>query len=123
MFKKLKAYLTLLLTSMMTTSVVFADDPYSGEDYYKDVITLDADRGQALDNINVVLKDVLKFARGAGIIVCIIMLVWCAIQLGMSAGNNQKRQLAMEGIKNVLIATAIVGGATILVSIAHGLIQ
>ena len=80
------------------------------------------DAGATFTKMSGMLKDVLNFARGAGIIVCVIMLAWCAIQLAMSSGNQQKRQLAMEGIKNVLIAVAIIGSATLLCSLFYGIL-
>lgn len=123
MFKKINAWLTLFITNLLLTPISVFADGFNGEEYYNGLIDTSIDRGGALNNVNGVLLDVLAFARGAGIVVCIIMLVWCAIQLAMSSGNNQKRQLAMEGIKNVIIAVAIVGAATVIVSIAHGLLS
>lgn len=123
----IKNKLMLLSTSLLTLPArVFADDGGSatdGTDYLKGVLELQP-KGQesALNGVNDTLKTILGFARGAGVIVCVIMLVWCAIQLAASAGNNQKRQVAMEGIKNVLIAVAIIGGATIIASLAYGIL-
>lgn len=120
---KLKTKLTslyLAICSLFTT--VFA---YDGDAVIKDVLKTDSEGSLdgSMTTINDTLVKILGFARGAGIVVCVIMLVWCAIQLASSAGNNQKRQIAMEGIKNVLIAVAIVGGATLICSLAYGILK
>ena len=120
---KLSTLATLLFTALFVNKRVYAADDITGKDYYKDVIDVN---GGGMDGtfteVNSTLKNVLGFARGAGIVVCVIMIVWCAIQLAMSSGNNQKRQLAMEGIKNVIIAIAIIGGATVICSLAYGIL-
>lgn len=83
--------------------------------------------GDGMDNafskIRGILTQVLGFARWVGVAVCVIMLVWCAIKLATSSGNVQKRQLAMDGIKNVLIAVAIIGSATLIASVAYGILN
>lgn len=123
MLNKLKNK-ALLLSGAMLTSPLFAlaEGPDSKGDKYFDSLGIQGSAGAeaTLNGINDTLLSILGFARGAGIVVCVIMLAWCAIQLAMSAGNQQKRQMAMEGIKNVLIAVAIIGGATILASLAYG---
>lgn len=76
------------------------------------------------------LSSTLNFAKGRigavvpamswiGFGVCLIMIIWCAIKLAMSAGNPQKRDLAMEGIKSILIATAIIGSASTILALAY----
>lgn len=128
----LKNKLTTLLASLNAFLVclpakVFATDLKGGYDYNAVLnltgVNTTENRDGAMNNMNNVLLDILGFVRGAGIVICVIMLVWCAIQLASSAGNNQKRQIAMEGIKNVLIAVAIVGGATLICSLAYGLLS
>lgn len=79
--------------------------------------------GNAFSKIRGILTQVLGFARWVGVAVCVIMLVWCAIKLATSSGNVQKRQLAMDGIKNVLIAVAIIGSATLIASVAYGILN
>ena len=97
-------------------------DDYDGSKYYGNLINSTGSAEGTYSEVNTQLLKILNFARGAGIVVCIIMLTWCAIQLAMSSGNNQKRQLAMEGIKNVLIAVAIIGAATLICSLAYGIL-
>lgn len=76
------------------------------------------------------LDSALSFARGriGGVVpamswigfgVCLIMIIWCAMKLAMSAGNPQKRDQAMDGIKNILIATAIIGSASTILALAY----
>lgn len=121
----LKNKLVLLSTSILSSPLfIKADDPKdtTGKQYFGDLIT----QGGAEDTytgISNTLLSILNFVRGAGIIVSVIMLAWCAIQLASSAGNQQKRTQAMEGIKNVLIAVAIIGGATLLASLAYGILK
>lgn len=122
----LKNKFSLLMTSLFTTLFVgnvHATD-IEGSNYFDGVLNVSESKNMdgSFNSINETLKSVLGFARGAGIVVCVIMLTWCAIQLAMSSGNNQKRQIAMEGIKNVMIAVAIIGGATLICSIAYGIL-
>ena len=122
----LKNKFSLLMTSLFTTLFVgnaHATD-IEGSNYFNGVLNVSESKNMdgSFNSINETLKSVLGFARGAGIVVCVIMLTWCAIQLAMSSGNNQKRQIAMEGIKNVMIAVAIIGGATLICSIAYGIL-
>lgn len=77
----------------------------------------------SIKDIKDILGSVLLFSRWAGLAICIIMLVWCAVKLATSAGNTQKRALAMDGIKNVLIAVAIIGSATVIVTVAYGILK
>lgn len=127
----IKNKLTLLGASAMgivssAMSTVFANDggKYDGSSYLGGLgIDTAAKADSTYTNVNNTLLTILNFARGAGVVVCVIMLVWCAIQLASSAGNQQKRQIAMEGIKNVLIAVAIIGGATIIASLAYGILK
>ena len=123
MFKNLKSK-AIIASTMLLTSPIFTHATV-GEDGKVDlngIINDTTNQTDALGKVSSTLKTFLNFARGAGVIVCVIMLAWCAIQLAMSAGNNQKRQLAMEGIKNVLIAVAIIGSATLIAGLAHGIL-
>jgi hypothetical protein len=81
------------------------------------------DMNKSFTDIKSILGDVLGFARWAGLAICVIMLVWCAMKLATSAGNTQKRALAMDGIKNVLIAVAIIGSATLIATVAYGILN
>lgn len=122
---KITALIVSLFTTLFVSRPVFATgEDISGSKYIEGV--LDVSNGTTegtFNSVNETLLKVLGFARGAGVVVCVIMLVWCAIQLAMSSGNNQKRQIAMEGIKNVLIAVGIIGAATIICSLAYGILQ
>ena len=117
---RFSVFITSLFTALFVGNV-HADD-YDGSKYYGDLINSTGSAEGTYSEVNTQLLKILNFARGAGIVVCIIMLTWCAIQLAMSSGNNQKRQLAMEGIKNVLIAVAIIGAATLICSLAYGIL-
>ena len=120
----IKNKLTLLSASLLTLPArISAEGSYDGSKFLNGIVDTEADAANTYDGINSTLTDVLNFVRIAGIVVCVIMLVWCAIQLAASAGNNQKRQVAMEGIKNVLIAVAIIGGATLVASLAYGILK
>lgn len=129
MLEKIKSQAIIWSTALMASPLfVHAteggdDEKYTGKNYLEGLdISAAEDAEGTFTQISGILKDVLGFARGAGIIVCVIMLAWCAIQLAMSSGNQQKRQLAMEGIKNVLIAVAIIGSATLLCSLFYGIL-
>ena len=128
MLTKIKNKLTICVTNVLallaSSKVVYAEgNDVDGSSYFEGVLdTKSTSVTDAGNTVNSTLKQVLNFARGAGIVVCVIMLSWCAIQLAMSAGNQQKRQLAMEGIKNVLIAVAIIGSATLICGIAYGIL-
>lgn len=74
------------------------------------------------DDIKVKLGNIFNFVRWIGVAICSIMLVYCAVKFATSAGNPQKKMMAMESIKNVLVALAILGGLTLISSIAYGLI-
>lgn len=121
----LKNKLMCLSASLLALPAkVFAEgNDVTGSNYLDGVLNTVSDQQSTLNGVTGTLKTVLGFIRGAGIIVSVIMLVYCAIQLAASAGNMQKRQMAMEGIKNVLIAVAIIGGATIIASLAYGLLK
>lgn len=123
MFKNLKSK-AIIASTMLLTSPIFthATVGADGTVDLNGVINNTTGQTDTLGKVSDTLKTFLNFARGAGVIVCVIMLAWCAIQLAMSAGNNQKRQLAMEGIKNVLIAVAIIGSATLIASLAYGIL-
>ena len=65
------------------------------------------------------LSSTLNFAKGRigavvpamswiGFGVCLIMIIWCAIKLAMSAGNPQKRDLAMEILLAVIYLLMVV---------------
>ena len=134
----LKNKMYLLATSILT-SPIFAKAQTTGgtggttaqpktndgSTYFQDVMTVNGanNTDATFNGINDVLKKILNFARGGGVIICIIMLVWCAIQLASSAGNERQRSQAMDGIKNVLIATAIIGAATVIASLAYGILN
>lgn len=126
MLEKIKSQATIWSTALLMSPLFVnaAGDDYTGENYLGGLdINRQTEATGTFESISGILKTVLGFARGAGVIVCVIMLAWCAIQLAMSSGNQQKRQLAMEGIKNVLIAVAIIGSATIICSLFYGIIQ
>lgn len=128
---KLKDRFTLVATSVLMASpmMVKADGGnYAGINYMGNLLGLDgngngASQNETFKGISDTLLSVLGFVRGAGIVVCVLMLAWCAIQLAMSAGSPQKKQVAMEGIKNTMIAVAIIGGCTLIASLAYGLLQ
>lgn len=127
MLEKIKSQAIIWSTALMTSPLLVLaegdDEKYSGKGYLDGLDISAAENAEGtFTKISGILKDVLGFARGAGIIICVIMLAWCAIQLAMSSGNQQKRQLAMEGIKNVLIAVAIIGSATLLCSLFYGIL-
>ena len=127
MLEKIKSQSIILSTALLTSPLLVhaeGETPsYTGEEYMGDLgIQATNNAGETFGKMSTILKDVLNFARGAGIIICVIMLAWCAVQLAMSSGNQQKRQLAMEGIKNVLIAVAIIGSATLLCSLFYGIL-
>lgn len=122
----LKNRFTLFVTSLFTAlfmPVVHADWDANSSITNTLNLTNEASTENTYSSVQATLTGVLGFVRAAGIVVCVIMLVWCAIQLAASAGNNQKRQIAMEGIKNVLIAVAIIGAATLICSLAYGILK
>lgn len=123
MFEKLKSYSILGATAFLTSPMfVRAEGDITGSNYIDGVLNTTQSQGDTLNTVSNTLKTFLGFIRGAGIIVCVMMLAWCAIQLAMSSGNQQKRQIAMEGIKNVLIAVAIIGSASLLAGLAYGIL-
>ena len=69
-----------------------------------------------------VLKDILGVVRGIAIVGIVICLVYAGFLLASSNGNPQKRQMAMEAIKNCLIGASVCGGATLIISIFYGLL-
>lgn len=122
----LKDRFTLVSASLIAGSPIIAsaDDPIDGLQFTGNIIKQGGNHTQnaTFQGVAGTLQSVLGFVRGAGIVVCIIMLAWCAIQLAMSAGNQQKRAMAMEGIKNTMIAVAIIGGCTLIASLAYGIL-
>lgn len=117
----LKNKILLALSSLLLLpQKVWADNT---DDILNGVINVNQNQDATMTGVADTLKTVLGFARGAGIIICVIMLVYVAVQLAASAGNQQKRAIAMEGIKNVLIAVAIIGGATLIASLAYGVLK
>ena len=123
----LKSRLGLLITSLFTMlfigNVSASGVDLDGTKFTQGILNGNQTTDGTFTTVNTTLLQILGFARGAGVVVCVIMLVWCAIQLAMSSGNNQKRQMAMEGIKNVLIAVAVIGAATLICSLAYGLLK
>ena len=85
------------MTSPLLVLAEGDDKEYTGENYLEGLdIKASEDAEGTFTQISGILKDVLGFARGAGVIVCVIMLAWCAIQLAMSSGNQQKRQKVLR---------------------------
>lgn len=124
----LKDRFTLVSASLITgtpfVTMAAGDPDIDGLNFVGNVIKKGnaANQQATFKGISGTLQSVLGFVRGAGLVICVIMLAWCAIQLAMSAGNQQKRALAMEGIKNTMIAVAIIGGCTLIASLAYGLL-
>ena len=76
----------------------------------------------AINNSFTALKTILGALRGIGIIVCVICLVYGAVQIAMAAGNPQASQKAKERIKLSLVGTALIGGATVIVNIFYNIV-
>lgn len=120
---RLGLFMTSLFTTLFVGRVSASGTDISGSQFTQGIINQQQNTDGTFNSVNNTLLKILGFARGAGVVVCVIMLVWCAIQLAMSSGNNQKRQMAMEGIKNVLIGVAVIGAATLICSLAYGILN
>ena len=62
-----------------------------------------------------------QIIRGFSLIICVISLALAGVQLAMSAGNQMKKQKAMERLKMSLIATAVLGSLNLIISILLGI--
>jgi len=124
MLKNLKNRIMLLgMSAMNTLNLVHASvvpDPDPGS-----LMPTDHQTGADLDlsKILAILLDVMSYVSAAGIIVAVIMLIWCGIQMASSAGNPQKRAMAMEGIKSTLVAAAIIGAASTIANVAVNILK
>ena len=122
--KMLALYNMLLLLPVTVFAAQDQDFSKEGWELFKD--SKPDPKTNASGTFNDILKTlmvVLGFVRTAGIVIAVLMLIYCAIQLASSAGNQQKRAMAMDGIKNVLIATAIIGGAALISQLAMGILS
>lgn len=77
---------------------------------------------EAINKSFTALKTILGALRGIGTIVCVICLVYGAIQFAMAAGNPQNATKAKQRMKTSLIGTALIGGATVIFSLFYNIV-
>lgn len=68
------------------------------------------------------LSDLSKWVTILAVAIGVIYTVYSGIKIMTSSGNPQKREMAKQSLISVLIGLAIVGGASLIASVAFGLL-
>lgn len=76
---------------------------------------------EAINNSFTAMKTILGALRGIGIIICVICLVYGAIQMAMASGNPQSSMKAKSRMRLALMGTALIGGLTVIVNIFYNI--